>query len=286
MSLKIVKESLLSLDLIKEINNLYKLCNSYDKSGYVFDIDDDFKKEDDVNTFLLYKDDLLVSSISMFAPSKDEAEIVALTLPEHRRLGFFTLLLKEAIIEIKRREIKSILFVSDSVSNDGVSFCNNFNSKYEFSEYLLEFKDDKKLLGVVNQDISISISTVSEKEELTLISSKAFKSELEASSKRLDDILDGSKRQLYTIKFKSIVVGMIGIFEESSRFYIFGFCIDPEYQHRGIGKYVLSSIVQQYLTRNKKIVLEVLCHNVSALTVYQNIGFFTKAEFKYFRYRI
>lgn len=282
MALNIVKNSELTQDQINDLNGLYEVCNKQDKTKYVFDEDDDFKEVDDINTFLLYDGDSLVSSLNIFAPTKNEAEIIALTDPISRNFGYFEILLQNAIKEIKRRGIKSILFVCDSNSNDGNRAISKMNSDYEYSEYLLKFEDETKLIEHQMDEIEISIADDNDKEALIDINSKAFKTEVRGESGIIDDYFKGTKRKLYSIKHQHHVIGMIGVYEEENRNYIFGFCIDPDFQGKGIGKITLSKIVK-CLPENKEIVLEVQADNINALSLYQNIGFSIEAEFRYYR---
>lgn len=283
MALKIIKKNTLSAEKLTNIKHLYEVCNSYDNSNYTFDVDDDFSKENDINTFLLFQENELVSSITLFAPTKKEAELIALTLPKKRKQGYFTILLKEAIIEIKRRDIKSILYVSDSKSNTGINTLEHLKTTYDFSEYLLKFNNKEKLLIEANDNIQVTMADIKDKEKLTCIVSKAFNTKIKDESDRMESIFSGSNRTIYSIKYKTEVVGLIGIFEDNYRTYIFGFCIDPNFQKKGIGSYTLSEIVKICLLNNNDIVLEVQADNFNALNVYVNAGFEIQAEFKYFR---
>ncbi|MBF9017467.1 MULTISPECIES: N-acetyltransferase [unclassified Oceanispirochaeta] len=282
MALNIVINSELTQDQIYDLNKLYEVCNKQDKTKYVFDEDDDFKEVDDINTFLLYDGDALVSSINIFAPTKNEAEIIALTDPNSRNCGYFKKLLQNAVKEIRRRDIKSILFVCDSNSNDGNRTISKMNSEYEYSEYLLKFEDETKLIEHQMDEIEISIADENDKEALIDINSRAFNTKMRDESGIIDDFFKGTKRKLYSIKLQLNVIGMIGVYEEENRNYIFGFCIDPDFQGRGIGKITLSEIVK-CLPGNKEIVLEVQADNINALSLYQNVGFSIEAEFKYYR---
>jgi len=119
MSCTILKPTSLTKKQISEINILVSICNTYDNTNYVFDEAEDFKSETDVNSFLLYSDNQLLSVISLFAPKKTEAELLAFTLPLHRRKGYFWKLLQEVETELKRRETNSILFVCNHISKEG-----------------------------------------------------------------------------------------------------------------------------------------------------------------------
>jgi ribosomal protein S18 acetylase RimI-like enzyme len=283
MSTRIIKEPTLKNKQIQDILQLYTECNAYDYSKYVFDQNDDFKKEDDVNTFLLYDDKELVSLLTMFVPTDEEAEIIAMTRPSKRHNGYFNVLLKDAGEEIKRRNIKSILFVCDARSEDGNAVILQKGAVYEYSEYLMRFT------GIVNkscknrENIQIAEAKKEDKNILTQINHDAFNMDYDVSSEIINEFFNSSRRNLYSIKLKNKILGMIGVYDEPSRKYIYGFCIDPEYQKQGIGKYVLQKIVDKLKTGKKEIVLEVQTNNRHALQVYESAGFSIEAEFKYSR---
>lgn len=73
----------------------------------------------------------------------------------------------------------------------------------------------------------------------------AFKEKKEKSSDNLEESFNNSCRNLFSIICDEKIVGMIGVCIESDRHCIYGFCIDPEYQGRGIGKYSLTHIVDK-----------------------------------------
>lgn len=283
MAIKIIQSHRLSLNNITDIKSLYQRCNQHDGTSYAFDLEEDFQNDGDVNTFLLYRDNRLAATLNIFAPTKAEAEITALTLPEERQRGHFNKLLKLAKIEIQRRGIPSILFVCDSCSSEAIAVMQHRVVNYEFSEFLMEYNGSSAKAPKPKADITIEKATLSHKESLIEINLQAFQSTEEDAREIIEEFFSSSKRTLFSILLHSNVIGMIGVYDETTRKYIHGFCIDRNYRNQGIGQSVLYEIVNRYRGEHKPLVLEVQTQNRNALKVYQKVGFDIKAEFQYYR---
>ena len=285
--MKITAEEKLTNLKISEIQELYEICNEHDGTKYCFDENSDFQRDNEINTFILYKNNIIAATLNIFAPTKKEAEVTALTLPGERGNGYFKELIKCLIKELNKRKIRSILYVCDDNSIAGKEVINNhIGAKYEFSEYLMK-NDKRNKIQIKNNNIKIEAANKTDLERYIEINSRAFKNEKEETAEIIKEFFTGTKRTLYGIRYNNEIVGMIGISEEENRNYIYGFCIDPNYQKKGIGKYVLSEIVKICMRNNNKdIVLEVQTKNESALNVYKNAGFKIETEFKYYRKNI
>ncbi len=283
MNLKIIEESALTPEHIQDIYELYIVCNRHDRTAYTFDDEDDFREEGDINTFLLYEDDRLASSLTIFSPTKKEAEVTALTSPDKRKKGYFSSLLHRARKEIERRNIQSILFVCDAHSKDGTEVLSRIKARYEYSEFLMIYRQEGKRDFGKREEIRISPAETADKERLVEINRLAFDNGKDESREILEESYHSSKRVLYSIIFGNDVIGMIGVYDESARKYIYGFCIDSEHRGRGIGKYVLYETVKRLENEGKEIVLEVQTDNRNALSAYEAVGFAIEAEFRYCR---
>lgn len=287
MSYTIQKPTTLTNIQIGEITILVGICNKHDKTNYVFDECEDFKSETDINTFLLYDGNQLISVISLFVPNKSEAELLAFTLPSHRQKGFFRKLLREVEIELKRRKTNSILFVCDQKSKDGLLTITKTEAVYEFSEFLMKYNEGERMHPGINDTGKIIIQAACEqdKSRLVQINKNAFNESEEATTEVIDEIFKSNRRKLFTILYEETLVGMIGIYTEEERKYIYGFCVAKEYQGRGIGKQALQDVVTICLKEKGRheIVLEVKTENINALKLYTQVGFQVVTEFKYFR---
>ncbi len=283
MTREIIAERVLAPGRAGEVTGLYKRCNGYDGTHYVFDQVDDFGGEEDLNTFLLYEEGELAASLSLFSHSKAEGEIVALTRPDRRGTGCFRTLLDRALEEIRRREIRSLLFVCDGNSRSGRQTLDHLGAAYEYSEFLMGYRQGEGEPSPERSDITLAPARDAQKETLAAINARAFGDEWEEALALMEDFLHSPRRTFYTVSSGDGVIGMIGVYREPERNYIHGFCIDAPFRGKGIGKFVLTRVVEILKGEGKKIVLEVQTDNLNALKLYEDAGFVTEAEFRYCR---
>ncbi len=281
--MKIIKERRLSNEQIKSIQELYKECNDHDGTQYVFDEDTDFQAELDVNTFQLCDGSKLLSTLTIFAPTRIEAEVIALTQPDQRKHGLFTSLLQCARDEVRRRGITSLLYVCDSKSVSGMQTLSHLGARYEYSEYLMRYNSGSQKRNDDTRKIGISVATEEEKNELIRIHSAAFGEDMQVSAEIINEFFSSSRREFYCVKQNDKAIGMIGVYSELDRDYIYNFSIAHKYQKKGIGKLVLQKVVDMYKTEDREIVLEVRAENSSALRVYEDVGFSIATEYQYYR---
>ncbi|WP_303864489.1 GNAT family N-acetyltransferase [Alkalibaculum bacchi] len=131
-----------SEEIIKEIRKVELICKEHDKlNGSIF-LDTSINFNSEIKSlFLLYDNNILVSLVSMFIPTRDEAEISAYTLPKYRRKGYFKKLLHEAIKEITKYNILDLVFVCEPQSNDGNEVIEKLKAEFDFTEYFLRYND-------------------------------------------------------------------------------------------------------------------------------------------------
>ena len=77
-----------------EALSLERVCIDHDNLGGSFFLDSSLNFDHRIKSFFLYYEKgELISMLSMFIPTKKEAEITAYTLPKYRREGYFKRLL-------------------------------------------------------------------------------------------------------------------------------------------------------------------------------------------------
>ncbi len=287
MNIKTVKATSPSQETEKEIQQLFDQCNLIDNTNYSFDISDEFRNEGETNLFLLYLDNMLISVISIFAPLSSEAEITAITKNDYRNQGFFKKLLSEVKSELKMRGTKSILYVCDSKSSPGLATVDSLESNYEFSEFLMEYDRENSEQNII-ENVQLKNTESHELEKLKSINIAAFNMNERDAHEKMFELFTNSKRKIYSIYYKESMVGMIGVYEESERDYIHGFCIDKDFRGKGIGRAALTTLANLCAKNNrvKQIVLEVQTENENALGLYKSVGFGIDAEFRYYREKI
>lgn len=271
---------------IEDIENLEETCKNYDKTkgGAFLSNEINFNKE--INCFfLLYEEEILVSFLAMFIPTSQQAEISTYTLPEKRKKGFFKILLESAINELRKYDVREILFVHEPSSNDGRLTLRKFNVKYDFSEYLLVYKKDKftkaqnklKLYQIINQDV----------DEIAKLYMGIFNKTLEEGKAIVNRAIESKDRISYMAKVDNEIVGICSISLEGGNAFICGLGISTKYRGLGYGKEILSKGIEKALTLDiKDIYLEVDSKNHTAYNLYINNGFKIKTQLDYYRYLI
>jgi len=271
---------------IKEIENLEETCKNYDKTKGGAFLSNEINFDKEINCFfLLYEKEILVSFLAMFIPTSQEAEISACTLPEYRRKGFFKRLLESAINELRKYDVREILFVNETSSNDGKLTLRKFNVKYDFSEYLLVYEKDKfnktqnklKLYEIINQDV----------DEIAKLHTDIFNKTLEEGKAIINRAIESKDRISYMAKIDNEIVGICSIRLEGSNAFICGLGISTKYRGLGYGKEILSKGIEKALTLDiKDIYIEVDSKNHIAYNLYINNGFIIKTQLDYYRYII
>ncbi|RPI77323.1 MAG: GNAT family N-acetyltransferase [Desulfobacteraceae bacterium] len=281
MPYQIVKSNKLSDTQIRDINNLVSLCNRHDRLQYSFDPNDNFKKKADINHFLLYDADKLLSVVILFTP-RNEAEVSAFTHPEFRRKGLFSSLLSAAAAELSRRRIPDFLFVCDKSSQDGQKVVTHLKAVYEYSEFAMKLNPEK--IPDLTMDPALQIRETKPADRPTLIKIRraSFRDQTDES---FMPFFLAENRVVHTLFYHHEIIGLIAVYDDGQKYYIHGFAIDPPYRGKGLGGQALHFIVKKFrnLDPRKDIELEVQTENIRALSLYEKIGFKVFTAYDYSR---
>lgn len=266
------------------MTELVQLCSNHDGIKAELDVEESFKAPNDVNSFLLYEDEKMVSFINLFAPKTTEAELSAFSHPEYRNQGFFRKLLTEAKAELISRGICDILFVCDRKSKDGQSVASHLKAVYDFSEYSMQYTSEYKISTLV-PNLRIRAAVSEDTPRLVNLSRLSLAESAEDAENYIKHIFSSENRTQHVAIMDDKIAGMISTAVEGKKSYIHGLCVFPEYRKRGIGGALLDYKVGQSLMRHPDFMveLEVETQNEGALSIYKRAGFEVKACYDYFR---
>lgn len=91
------------------------------------------------------------------------------------------------------------------------------------------------------------------------------------------DFLFNSSARYYVAKINGQTAGFLGIWDEEKKIHIINITVHPEYRRKGIGKNLLAFAVNYAKEKGKKeIYLEVRKTNISAIKLYESMGFLEK----------
>lgn len=274
----------LSEKVVNEVLNLERVCLNYDNlKGSLF-LDPSLNFDQSIKSFFLfYHKGELISMLSMFIPTKQEAEISAYTLPKFRENGYFKALLSNAMEELRKFNIPDILFVCESPSIPGKKVLKALNAKYEHTEYFMRFnqasyvaKNSYRLLWLKAE--------LKDLEKTILTSMRIFDDSYEDAKNLLEKCFESDTREQYLAVLNDEIIGIGSANLEGEDVSIFGLGLVPEYRGKGFGKELLHLIIDNLLQRGRSdITIEVNSENANALGLYQKTGFYIEVAYEYYR---
>lgn len=277
----------LSETVINEMLNLEDGCLDYDNlKGSLF-IDPTLNFDQTIKSyFLLYDKRKLISMLSMFIPTKQEAEISAYTLPKFRRNGYFKILLSKAVEELRIFGIQDILFVCEEPSISAKKVLAALKAEYEHTEYFMRFSRNK----YVTRDTYRLVCLKAERKDLEmtiLTCMKVFADSYEDAKELLVKCFESQVREQYIAVLDDKIIGIGSVNLESEDVSIFGLGLIPEYRGMGYGKELLHLVVDNLLQKGReKIIIEVHSENAKALGLYQKSGFHIEVAYEYYRKKV
>jgi len=283
MNLKAFKS--LNDKTVNDVINLETICKKHDNLyGSIF-LDTSLNFNHNIKSvFLLYEAEELISILSMFIPTQQEAEISALTEPKHRRKGYFNALLARAIQELKKFDVPDILFVCESQSISGNLVIATLNVKYEYSDYLMRFNEDRYAPSRDACRLLLSKPDLGDFEKIIDTSMRIFDDSYDEAKDRIYYCYESAFREQYMAVLNDEIIGLCTINFESDEVAIFALGIVPEYRGQGYGTELLYLIVDSLWGRGRtKLTLEVNSENTRAFELYKKFGFQIVTAFEYYR---
>ena len=279
-----IRTNIPTQSIIQDIKRIEQACKEHDGLRGSVSLDYALNTYPDMmSLFLLYEQEELVSFLSMFVPTGEEAEISACTLPEHRRKGYFGLLLDEAGREAAEYGIRDLLFVCEAQSRDGKSALQALRAEYRFTEYALKYRGPAKgLESPRTPRIRLREAEREDLEAVIAMRQAIFHISPDDARSWAFRAFEAKDRVQYTALLDHLPVGMASVYTEEGEAWIFGLGILPGYQGKGLGGEMLDQLIERTKGRGiGNIAIEVDSTNVSAFHLYTKHGFETETAFEY-----
>ncbi|GAE33589.1 GNAT family N-acetyltransferase [Halalkalibacter akibai] len=236
------------------------------------------RSDGEKNDFLYYEQNRLIGFLGLYGFG-NKVEICGMVHPDHRRKGIFSVLLKEGLAQLSKRNVPTILLNIPASSETGKAFVLNQPFTYSFSEHQMVWEPTSLMKDPVT---SVSLRQA-RKEELPFVvklDADCFDMELEEAAsmyKRAQDITSN-----FIIEHNRNPVGKLRWHKEGKESWMYGFAVMPEWQGKGIGRQALIQAVQKEAEKGQSVYLEVVPENNQALTLYQSCGFKSFATQDYY----
>lgn len=231
--------------------------------------------------FLARESGRLVGVLSVFAPTRHEAEINAAVLPERRRGGIFRSLLSEAERELARFGYAEELFVVDSESGPGKRAAARLGGTYEYTEYTLRYAGPCP--EVPDRDLEIRRVGSESLEDLVDLRSGAFgdsREEVEAFERAT---FASPERQVYAAFLGDRMAGACSLGFQGREVSINGLVTAADLRGRGYAQGLLARIIRTLESEGYGMTLDVESRNADALHVYTKLGFLPERAVEYWR---
>ena len=270
---------------IADIQQLETACNQFE--GLAMKLNwsmlQDRPKEQS-SDFFYYADGQLVGYLALYGFNQREAEVSAMTHPEHRRQGIFKQLLAAANLELKKRHVPDFLFICERASASGTACMQAIAAGYDFSEYKMRLQQPWNKPGAVSVELQLRPGRPEDITDLAHMDELCFGVSVEAVKHWMDHDLADSNRRVFLATLGPVKIGKINVLLNEVETYISGFCVLPEYRRQGYGKIILTRTLEQLVAEDRhNISLEVATENEHALSLYEHCGFRTITAYDYYR---
>jgi ribosomal protein S18 acetylase RimI-like enzyme len=227
---------------------------------------------------------LLCGAAGVFAPARIEVEISAAVLPAFRRQGLFSIMYSALAAEATRCGAAHALLVCNASSVSGAGLAMQFGARREYSELLMAMAPET-LAGIKDGGrVRLVPADRGDSADLVRLTCASFGDDPRDASDFVQASLADPQRELFLIRAREGVVGLVGLTGGKGGWMIHGLGIDPSLRGRGLGAAALDACLMVLRDRQASHVsLEVAETNTAALRLYRARGFETRATIDYWR---
>lgn len=274
------------LQTVSIVRALEAVCKAHDQlSGSLF-LDPSLNFSPLLPCLLtMLEDGELSGSMTFFAPTDEEVEIVGLTHPAHRRKGVFRALTRAAAQIAKDNGIRDVLFVCEPKSAVGLSALSAYGVTPDHVEYSLRYDgaDSTKRLDVP-AGLELRRAAISDLPDMSHISAESFSEEAERARHFLELAINSKTRAQYVALMNNKPVAICAAGYADGEATIYGLGVLPHLQGKGIGRGMIALLLREIFAHGEQqVLIEADSLNENALHLYRSCGFAVEATYDYFR---
>lgn len=241
--------------------------------------------------FMYYKNDTLVSVLTIQQEKEDEVEIFGYTLPTERNKGYFKELLERAEDELIQFDLFRIVFVVEPASLSSKYLIDYCSATYDKSEYLLALDVNNMDLieSKLDEGLGLTLKELDSEllDEAITLSSSIFHSDYTISRQLLEDALVNNNSNSFLGVYEDRLIGICNFYCNETFASIYGIGIAKKEQGKGYGKALLARIIKYLRGKGVTyIMLQVSSENKRAIQLYNRFGFYVKSQYDYYSYEL
>lgn len=261
---------MLSSKQLRDINGLQEICEKYEHIKLKLNWDLlETRNELEQNDFFHYEGDKLVGFIGLYGFGT-KIELCGMVHPHYRRKGIFSRLLKDALKEVKSRNVREVYINAPEKSESGKAFLKQFPCRFSFREYQMKWNEKHVSL---EEGVHLRKATKTDFNLEIQLDVECF-GFLESEARSYNEQIKREVNQdFFIIEQGSNAVGKVRIHRQKGESWIYGFSVLPRYQKQGIGRKALKQLVFHEIQKGNEVHLEVQATNEHALKLYTWCGF-------------
>ncbi|MBG9979409.1 GNAT family N-acetyltransferase [Facklamia lactis] len=273
--MEIISVPKLKASQLEAARALIKSCQQYDGSFRMPYLSNLFNFDKEMPAFFLaYDGQRLVGLLSVYADSP-EVELSVYVHPDYRRQGIASALITEYRQVCGAYPIDQSCFVSEKAFLDQhPEFLRQTGLQMdESTEFLMDRKRERFVFDK-NEALNFRLAQAEDVEGITRLQMEAFESPYSEAFLYCDEALKDPKNRLYVIERAGRVIASCTIELSDAENYLYGLAVLKEYQHQGIGSYLVKKVINDLDDLNDRDCrLAVDDDNHVARTLYQKLGF-------------
>ena len=274
------------LDTIQQVRALEAICRAQDHLAGSLYLNPSLNVSTEMPCLITLREDgVLIGAMTFFAPTLEEAELVGLTHPDYRRKGVFRALVGEAARQSAAFSISSVLFICEPQSVSGIAAVAALGARQEHTEYSLFYRrSDADHRPSIPQGLALFRATESDLDAMSKISAESFAEAPEQAYQFMMKAMAADDRVQYVARLNGEPVGIGCIGYDDGEATIYGLGVLPSLQGKGIGRGIISLMLEKLLESNVgRILIEVDNTNANAMHLYLSCGFVHESVYVYYR---
>ena len=273
---------MLTTKQLQDIETLQKECERHDNLQLKLNWEMLRNRETDQFDFFAYDNEVLIAFLGVYAFGST-AEVCGMVKPSERRQGHFYELFSKAKVNLKHHGFKNVLLNAPASSEVAKAFLNAEGAIYKFTEHQMYWQPQ---LLEASEGFTLRHATINDIDMRVRLDIEAFGVPEEDAIVMGNRIDSDEDTDMLMITMDDNTIGKIRVKREDGEAWIYGFCILPDYQGKGIGRKVLRNVVKDQSALGHSVHLEVETKNAHALKLYESVGFKAIHAQDYYVYQI
>ncbi len=279
----LMERDMLTAAEVAEVCALRDYCNAYEGLDLKLTLSASSDGSlEHVSAFLYYSDGVLVGYCALDGVGSEEVELCGMVRPELRRRGIGRSLLAAATATAKRQGAARLLIICEAASRSGQGFAATTGAPYRFAEHHMEL-ERLRAKPPTEPHLALAPAGAEDIAVLARIIARAFGSAEDGTRERIAQDIQSASERYSLARLASEPVGALKVSYAGDRAGIYAFGVLPEYRGRGVGRQMLTAIIETLQAEGyTRIGLEVESENAPALALYRSCGFRETTTYQYF----